>query len=291
VILGLPLQPGDEVVTTTQDYWRFINALKQREVRDGIVLKQIPIPVPARDTAEVVARFEAAVTPRTRVLLLCHIINLTGQILPVRDVAAMARRHGVTVLVDGAHSFAHWPFDVQDLGADAYGTSLHKWLGAPHGTGMLWVRRERIPDFWPLFPAPLELAGDIRKFESLGTLPAAPVLAIAEALAFWHSIGAERKEARLRYLRDRWAEPLASDGRYRFHTAFDPAFSCALAMADVEGVEPVDVQTRLWEENRILVRAIRHPEFQGVRVTPNVYTTLDELDRFVEAMRRIANAA
>ena len=185
---GYDLEPGDEILTSTQDYGRMITTFKQRERREGVVLKQIELPVPAEDVAEVVRRFEEGITDRTRLILMCHMINLTGQILPVREVVAMARARGIPVIVDGAHALAHFQFTIPELECDNYSTSLHKWLFAPHGTGLLWVRRDQISDLWPLMAAPERMDGDIRKFEEIGTHPAANYLAIAEALTFHQGI-------------------------------------------------------------------------------------------------------
>jgi len=285
--LGLTLRAGDEVLTTTQDYWRFLNTWKQRERRDGIVLRQIRLPVPAEDPRQVVALFEQAMTPRTRAVLVSHVINLTGQILPVREIVRMARARGVPVLVDGAHSFAQFAVTRDALECDYYATSLHKWLGAPHGTGMLYVRRDRIAGLWPMMPAPEALREDVRKFESVGTVPVANHLAVSEALAFYQGIGAAHKEARLRYLRDRWERRLRGRDRVRFHTSAKPEFACTLCTVQVEGVDSVALAAHLWRRERILVKAIKHPEFEGIRVTPNVYTTADEVDRFGDAMEAV----
>jgi selenocysteine lyase/cysteine desulfurase len=281
---GFDLEPGDEVLTTNQDYGRMVNTFKQRERREGIKLVQFSLPVPAEDPEEVVRRFEAHITPRTRLILMCHIINLTGQILPVKAVVQMARAKGIPVIVDGAHAFAHFAFTHADLDCDYYGTSLHKWLLAPIGTGMLYVRRDKIRDLWPLTAANEAQEDDIRKFEEIGTHPAAPYLAIAEALTFHQGIGAERKEARLRYLRDYWAKQLLEHDRVRLHTSLDPAFSCCIANVQLDGIDSVDLVNHLWRSHRIIATPIKHDEFEGIRVTPNVYTTLEELDRFVDAM-------
>ena len=195
---GFDLEPGDEVLTTNQDYVRMIWTYQQRERREGIVLRQISIPVPAEDDAEIVRLFEENITPKTRLVHMCHMINLTGQILPVRKVVDMAHARGLPVVVDGAHSLAHFDFKLSDLDCDYFATSLHKWLFAPHGTGLLYVRRDRIEDLWPLTAAPAELTGDIRKFEEIGTRPVANSLAIGDALSFHQGLGAKRKQARLR---------------------------------------------------------------------------------------------
>ncbi len=283
----MDLAPGDEVLTTNQDYPRMITTFLQRARREGIALRQFSIPVPAEDPAEIVRRFEQRITPRTRLILMCHMINLTGQILPVRDVVAMARRHGIPVLVDGAHALAHFDFQLADLDCDNYSASLHKWLFAPHGTGLLYVRRGRIADVWPLMAAPDTMNDDIRKFEEIGTHPAAPYLAIAEALTFHQAIGGKRKEARLVYLRDYWATRLLERDRIRLHTSLKPGFACGIANVEIDGVDPGDLTNWLFGEHRIIVTPVKHDEFQGIRVSPSVYTTLEELDRFAEAMERV----
>ena len=285
--LGIDLEPGDEVLTTTQDYPRMITTFKQRERREGIVLKQFPIPIPAEDPAEVTRLFETHVSDRTRVILMSHMINITGQILEVRPVVEMARRRGIPVIVDGAHAFAHFPFQHSDLDCDYYASSLHKWLFAPHGTGLLYVRKEKVAGLWPLMAAPDTMDDDIRKFEEIGTHPAANYLAIAEALTFHEGIGAERKAARLVYLRDRWAKRLLQHDRIRLHTSLEPGFACGIATVEIDGIDAVELADHLWTTRRIFTVGIKHPEFQGVRVSPSVFTTLEEIDRFAEAMEEV----
>lgn len=285
---GFDLKPGDEVLTTNQDYGRMINTFKQRERRDGIKMVQFSIPTPSEDPDEIVRLFEQHITPRTKLILMCHIINITGQILPVKRVVQMARAKGIPVVVDGAHAFAHFSFTHEDLDCDYYATSLHKWLLAPIGTGMLYVRKEKIKDLWPLQAATERQDEDIRKFEEIGTHPAANGLAIAEALTFHQGIGAERKEARLRYLTHYWAERLLESDNIRLHTSLDPRYSCAIGNVEIVGVDVSALTQHLWNRHRIIVVPIRHAEFHGLRVTPNVYTTIEELDRFVDAMRDVA---
>ena len=284
---GIDLEPGDEVLTTNQDYPRMITTFEQRERREGIVLRQFSIPVPAEDPAEIVRRFEEGITARTRLILMCHMINLTGQILPVREVVAMARRHDIPVIVDGAHALAHFDFKISDLECDNYSVSLHKWLFAPHGTGLLYVRKNRIADIWPLMAASEGQAADIRKFEEIGTHPAAPYLAIAEALTFHEAIGGQRKEARLVHLRDSWAKQLLESDRVRLHTSLKPGLACGIANVEIEGVDPGQLTSWLFREHRIIVTPIVHDEFKGIRVSPSVYTTPEEIDRFVEAMEYV----
>ncbi len=283
LIFGLDLQPGDEVVVTNQNYPRMLTSWDQRVRRDRIVIKPISFPVPPPSAADVVRRFREAITPRTRVIEITHITNLTGQILPVRDVVRMARERGIEVFVDGAHAFAHFPFRRDDLECDYYGTSLHKWLLAPIGTGFLYVRKEKQKRIWPLMAAPAKMDEDVRKYEEIGTHPAANHNAIAAALAFHREIGAERKAARLRWLRDRWARRLlAADRRVRVLTPLNATESCGIALLHVEGLDTVKLRAHLWEKHRIMTTPIVHPEFNGLRVTPNVYTRPDEVDVFAE---------
>jgi selenocysteine lyase/cysteine desulfurase len=285
VQLGMDLKAGDEVLTTNQDYPRMITTWEQRARRDGIVLKQIPFPVPAPGLDDLYERLERAITPRTRVLHICHITNRTGQIFPVRKVSRMARERGIEVIVDGAHAFGHFPFKRDDLDCDYYGTSLHKWLLAPVGTGFLYVRRERIRGLWPLMAAPTEMDGNIRKFEEIGTHPAANHNAISVALVFHRAIGAERKIERLRYLRDRWAKRLLQESdRVQVLTPLDSPHSGAIACFHVDGIDTAKLHSWLFDKHRIVTTPILHPEFQGLRITPNVYTTPDQIDLFAETV-------
>ena len=282
--MGFDLEAGDEVLTTTQDYGRMITTFRQRERREGIVLKQFKIPVPADDPAEVVRRFEAEITPRTRLILVCHMINLTGQILPVREITALGRSRGIPVIVDGAHALAHFDFTLGALDVDYYATSLHKWLFAPHGTGLLYVRREKIEGLWPLQAATEAMSGDIRKFEEIGTHPAANTLAIGEALTFHQAIGGKRKTDRLVYLRDYWAKQLLENDRVRLHTSLRPGRACGIANVEVDGLDSGKLGAWMWQKHRIIITPIGHEECPGLRISPSVYTTLEELDRFVDAM-------
>ena len=286
VQLGMRLQPGDEILTTNQDYPRMLTTWEQRARREGITVKQISFPVPPPSMKDLVDRFERAIGPKTKVIHCCHITNRSGQIFPVRDIVRMAKPRGIEVVVDGAHAFAQFPFTRDELECDYYGTSLHKWLLAPHGTGFLYVRKEKIRDIWPLMAAPPSMDGDIRKFEEIGTHPAANHNAIAEALAFHEGIGAERKAARLRYLRDRWMKRLEGKPRVRLHTSFDTAMSCGLAHFGIDGIESGAFVSHLWKK-RIFVVGVDHAEYKGIRVTPNVYTSIEEVDVFAEEVEKV----
>jgi len=284
---GLDLKAGDEVLTTDQDYPRMITTWKQRERRDGIVLKTISFPTPPPSLEDLAERFERAVTPRTRVIHFCHITNLTGQIFPVQRICQMARSRGIEAIVDGAHAYAQFPFKHADLDCDYYGTSLHKWLLAPHGTGFLYVRKSKIAKVWPLMAAPPEMTDNIRKFEEIGTHPAANHNAISDALEFHTAIGVERKAARLRYLRSVWTERLTRLPGVSTPTSADPRLSCGIGLLSVQGREPGPLADQLWEKYRILTVGIVHPQFKGLRITPNVYTTLPEIETFCGAVEKL----
>ena len=285
VLLGWPLARGDRVLTSTQDYWRLQEGLDQRAERDGIGIDRIRLPVPLPPNQEVVARWLEAVHPETRLALVCEVVNLTGQVLPVAALTAALQARGVAVVVDGAHGFAHLDSPPAALGADAYGTSLHKWLGAPFGTGLLRLRRERLASVWPLFPSAARRRDDIRKFESLGTLAAAPFLGVLPALAWWWRVGPSAKLGRLRFLRDRWLAAFAVDPRVRLLTRVDGDAAGAIATVALVGRDPRPVAEELRREHGILVRAVVHPEFSGLRVTPNLHNSVADLERFVAALR------
>ena len=287
LILGIDLKAGDEVVVTNQNYPRMITTWKQRERRDGIVLKQISFPVPPPSPADVVERFRQAITPKTKVIEVTHITNLTGQILPVREIVAMARPRGIEVFVDGAHAFAHFPFRRDELDCDYYGTSLHKWLFAPIGTGFLYVRKSKQKSIWPLMAAPASMDENVRKYEEIGTHPAANHNAISAAILFHRGIGGARKAARLRWLRDRWATRVTSASpRVRCLTPLNDRDSCGIGFIHVDDLDTEKLQAWLWDKHRIMTTPIVHPEFNGLRITPNVYTTPDEIDVFCEKMEQ-----
>lgn len=285
--LGIDLEPGDEVLTTTMDYPRLIQTFEQRERRDGVVLKRFSFPVPSEDPQEILDLFEENITPRTRMILMCHVITMTGQMMPVRAVVELARKRGIPVLVDGAQSFAHLAFKQADLDCDFFGTSLHKWLKAPCGSGMLFVRKNRIAEVWPMMAAQQELNNHIDKFEQTGTAPSIHAAAIPAAVAFYLKIGPEYKEARLRYLRDRWARRLAQHDRVRLHTSLRPEFSCGLGLVEIDGVSTNLLGRYLREEHKIVIHSLDFPDCKGIRASANVYTNLDEVDRFSEVMESV----
>ena len=285
VQLGMPLERGDEILTTTQDYPSMITAWRQRERRDGVVLRSISFPAPPPSMDDLVARVERAITPRTKVIHVSHVYFTTGQIFPVRRICQMARARNIEVVVDGGHAFAQFPFTRDELDCDYFGTSLHKWLSAPVGTGFLYVRKAKIPRIWSLFASPPAMQDNIRKFEAIGTFPVHVRNPITEAIDFWESIGPERKAARLRLLRRRWANAVRDLPKVKLITPDDDAQSCALGAMTLDGVTGPQLTDWLMAKHRVHVRPrVVAGEFSAIRVTPNVYTTLEEVDVFSRAI-------
>ncbi|HYC83707.1 MAG TPA: aminotransferase class V-fold PLP-dependent enzyme [Chryseosolibacter sp.] len=285
---GLTLAKGDEIVMTRNDYPNMIHAWKQKELRDGIRIKWLEFDLPVEDDEAIVKLFADATTSRTKAWHITHMINWTGQILPVKRLCEEARKRGIISIVDGAHTFAHMDFRVSDFNPDYFGTSLHKWLCAPFGTGMLYVRKENIAGLWPLFPNDKPQSNDIRKFETLGTRSFAPEHAISHAIGFHHAIGSKRKEERLRYLKNYWCERLQKNSRIKLNVSLKPEFSCALGNFSVTGMDPELVASRLMSEHQIHTVAIKWEKVSGVRVTPHVYTSTKDLDRFIDSVTKVA---
>ena len=290
VIFGLQLKPGDEVVLTHQDYPNMINAWKQREKREGIKLVWIDLELPSEDDNYLVNSYVNAFTERTKVVHITHTINWNGQILPVRKIADKAHERGIEVLVDGAHSFAHFQFTIPELGADYFGTSLHKWLSACIGTGLLYVKKDKIAPVYPLFAAGDPLSPDIRKFENLGTRPFFIEQAIGKAIEFYEMIGAERKEKRLHYLKNYWMERVKDIPKVHLGTSLNRKYGCAIGLVGVEGRKPGELDAYLLDKHKVHVVGIEWEKIKGIRVTPNVYTTTKQLDVLVEGIRNFASS-
>lgn len=287
IIFGLDMNRGDEILTTNQDYPSMMRAWRQREKRDGIVVKTVSIPTPPDDVSQITQALEKGITKKTKFIMVSHIIFLTGQITPVKEICDMAHDRGIEVIVDAAHSFAHLDYKIPDLDCDYFGTSLHKWLCAPFGTGMLWVKKEKIENLWPLFAPENPKSNDIRKFEALGTRSFPIELAIGEAIHFHNGIGSKRKEERLRFLKNYWAEKVSKFPKVKMITSLQSVQSCGLSNFSIEGMEPAKICDYLFNNHKIFTVPINHEEFKGVRVTPHVYTTLEELDYFVEVVEKI----
>ena len=291
IILGLPLKAGDEVIGTKQDYPHMIQAYKQRADRDGIVYKQISFDLPTEDDDAIVKAYEGAITPRTKLIHVTHMVNWVGQTMPVAKIADMAHAHGIEVIADGAHSFGLMDFKIPDLRCDYFGTSLHKFLSAPIGTGMMWVKAEKIEKVWPLPSSGTPHSSDIRKFEELGTRSFPLEQGIGEAINFHEGIGSKRKEQRIGYLKNYWASRVQSIPKVKLHTSLNLNYSCAICGVSIDGMTPGQVSGALFDRYKIHTVGIVWENISCVRVTPHVYTTISDLDKLVGAIGEIAAKA
>ncbi len=291
VIFGLNLKAGDEVIGTKQDYPNMINAWKQRAEREGIVYKQISFQFPIENDEEIVTGFEKAITPKTKIIHITHIINWIGQILPVKKITAMAKKHGIETIIDGAHSFGLLDYKIPDLGGDYFGTSLHKFLSAPIGSGMLWIKKENIEKIWPLVCNDKPKSGDIRKFETIGTRSFPIEQGIGEAVNFQNGIGSKRKEERIRYLKNYWASRVQNIPKVKIHTSFKDEYACAICGVSVEGMTPGELDSALFNGYKIHTVGIVWENISCVRITPHVYTRIQDLDKLVYAIESIAKKA
>lgn len=288
VIYGLDLKAGDEVIGAKQDYPNMIEAYRQRAAREGIVYTQLNFDFPIEDDASIVRAYEQAITPRTKLIHVTHMINWIGQIMPVAKISDMAHSHGIEVISDCAHSFGLLDFKIPDLHCDYMGTSLHKFLSAPIGSGMLWISREKIEKIWPLTCNDRPRSGDIRKFETLGTRSFPIEEAIGEAVNFHNGIGPKRKEDRIRYLKDYWATRVQSIPNVKLHTSLNPKYSCAICGVSIDGMTPSAFATALFDQYKIHTVGIVWENISCVRVTPHVYITIADLDKLVRAIGEIA---
>lgn len=289
VIFGLDLKAGDEVIGTKQDYPNMINAWKQRAAREGIIYKQISFNLPVENDEVIVDMYEKAITPKTKIIHVTHIVNWVGQIMPVKKISDMAHRHGLEVICDGAHSFGLLEFSIPDLGCDYFGTSLHKFLSAPIGSGMLWIKKEKIEKIWPLVCNDKPKGTDIRKFETLGTRSFPIEQGIGEAINFHTTIGSKRKEERIRYLKNYWAEKVKDTPRVKIHTSLQSKYSCAICGVSIDGMTPGEFDGALFNNYKIHTVGIVWENISCVRITPHVYTRLPDLDKLVRAIGEIAS--
>lgn len=288
IIGGFPWQAGDEAIMANQDYGAMLNMFKQVEKRHGIVRKVIDVPMHPKNDEEIVAAYESAITDKTRLLMVCHMVNITGHILPVRKICDMAHARGVEVMVDGAHAFGHIPVDLKAMDCDYYGTSLHKWLSVPLGAGFLFVRKGKSDQIWPPFAEGPREPNDISRLNHTGTHPVHTDLAIDNAIEYHNMIGGERKEARLRYIQNYWTSKVRDLDHIMLNTPKAPARSCAIANVGIKGMKPADLAKNLLEKYKIWTVAIDGAGVHGCRITPNVYTTTEELDVFVAALKDMA---
>ena len=289
VIFGLNLNAGDEVIGTKQDYPNMINAWRQRALREGIIFKQINFDFPIEDEETIVNAYAKAITSKTKLLHVTHMINWVGQLMPVKKIAKMAHARGIEVLVDGAHSFGLIDFKIPDLDADYFGTSLHKFLSAPIGSGMLWIKKDKIKNIWPLVCNDKPESDDIRKFETLGTRSFPIEQAIGEAINFHNAIGSKRKQERIHYLKNYWASAVKQNPKVKIHTSLNPKYGCAIGGVSVNGITPAELDSKLFNNYKIHTVGIVWENINCVRVTPHVYTSLKDLDKLIKAINEIAD--
>ncbi len=287
IIAGMDFQPGEEAILCDQDYGSMQEQFEMQSKRKGLVLTWIELPLHPESDEEIVRRYKAAITPKTKVMLVTHVINISGQVLPVKKIADMAHKYGVEVICDGAHSFAQIDFKIPDLGCDYFGASLHKWLCCPLGSGLMYIKKDHIHKIWPLYGDVHKKADDIRKFEHYGTHPCSTDRTIADAIHYHHMIGPERKMERLRYLRNYWIEQVKDLPKVKINSPLDWERSCAIGNVAVEGMTPQELATYFFDEHRIFTVAVNRKSVKGVRVTPHLYTTLRDLDKLVKAIKQL----
>lgn len=288
VISGIDWKAGDEAVMAEQDYGSMLDMFKQQAKRYGIINKIVSVPLNPTTDEEIVNLYENAITPKTRLLMVSHMINITGHILPIKKICDMAHAKGVEVMVDGAHAVAHFDFKISDLNCDYYGSSLHKWLGTPMGAGILYIRKEKIKTLWPLFAEAGIAETDVKKLNHTGTHPVSTDIAIHHAIDYHQKIGSKRKEDRLRFLQNYWVDKVKGINKIYLNTPSDKTRSCGIANVGIEGIKPGDLAKILMDKYKIWTVAIDSANVHGVRITPHVYTTTDDLDAFVKALKEIA---
>jgi selenocysteine lyase/cysteine desulfurase len=288
VICGIDWKAGDEAIMAEQDYGAMLDMFKQQAKRYGMVNKIISIPNHPKSDEEIVALYENAITKNTKLMMISHMINITGQILPVKKICDMAHTKGVRVLVDGAHAIAHFEFKISDLNCDYYASSLHKWLSVPLGAGLLYVQKKNIEGLWPLFGEQGYASNDIRKLNHTGTHPMHTELTIPFAINFYQNIGAKRKEERLQYLKQYWTNKVASNPNIILNTPLDANRSCAIANVGIKNMSPALMAETLLKKYKIWTVAISYANVHGCRITPNVYNTTNELDQLVNALNEMS---
>lgn len=288
IIGGYHWKEGDEAVYAEQDYGAMRKQFQLMERKHGIVSKIVSLPNHPQNDEEIVQLYESVMTDKTRLLMVCHIVNITGQILPIRKICDMAHAHGVDVMVDGAHAIGHFNFNIKDLDCDYYGSSLHKWLSVPLGSGLLYVKKGMAHKIWPLFAEWNKDDDDIKNLNHTGTHPVHTDLAVNDAIDYLNRIGLDRKEARLRYIQRYWTDQVRNVPNINVNTPVEKHRSCGIANVGITGIEPNELAKRLMEEYDIWTVGINHPPVVGCRITPNVYTTLEELDVFVAALKELA---
>ena len=288
IIAGYPWQKGDEAIYADQDYGAMKVMFEQVAARHGVVNKVVSVPNHPKSDDEIVALYESQITSKTKLIMVCHMINITGQILPIKKICAMAHKHGVEVMVDGAHCVGHFEYSLNELDCDYYGSSLHKWLATPLGAGLLYINKKRTAKIWPLLADYIKETSDIKRLNHIGTHPVHTNLAIHDALDYLEWMGPLRKEKRLRFLQNYWTSALKTTPNVLINTPADPARSCGIANVGIQGLKPALLAQKLLEDHQVFTVAIDYANVQGCRISPNVFTTTEDLDHFIKAIKTLA---
>ena len=290
IISGFPWKSGDEAIYASQDYGAMQDMFEQIGKRHGVVLKKVSVPNHPKNDTELISLYESQITSKTRLIMISHMVNITGQILPVKKICDMAHSHGVEVLVDGAHCVGHFNFKIDSLNCDYYGSSLHKWLATPLGAGLLYVNNKHIPKIWPLIADHEKDPNKIQRLSHTGTHPVSTDLTIIDAIEYLNSIGIKKKESRLRFLKTYWQNALKDESNIVINTPFDPQRSCGIGNVGLKNMKPETLAKRLYEEFGIFTVAIDYANVKGCRITPNIFTNENELDTFINAMKSLARS-
>jgi selenocysteine lyase/cysteine desulfurase len=290
VIGGVPWKEGDHAIHAVQDYGAMQDMFSQIQTRHGVKVTKVSVPNHPENDEEIVALYEAQIKPETKMIMVCHMINITGHILPIKKICDMAHRHGVEVLVDGAHCIGHFDFKIDDLNCDYYGSSLHKWLATPLGAGLLYIKKDHISKIWPLLADHEKDLQNIRRLSHTGTHPVATDLAINDAIEYLNWIGIDRKEKRMRFLKTYWQTALKEVPNILINTPFELKRSCGIGNVGLTNMSPAELANTLFEKYQIFTVAIDYANVRGCRISPNIFTTTQELDSFIDAMKNLANA-
>ena len=290
VIGGFDWKAGDEAIMAVQDYGAMLDMFDQIQNRYGVVNKKLSVPNHPKDDDEIVNLYASAITAKTKVIFVSHMINITGQVLPIRKICDMAHAKGVQVIVDGAHAFAHVNFRIDELDCDYYAAALHKWLSTPLGAGLLYVKKNNVKNLWPLLADGEKDINKINRLNHIGTHPVHTDLTINDCMDYYEMIGAERKQARMYFLQNYWTSKVRNLPKIIINTPADASRSCGIANVGIEGILPADLAKRLMTEYKVFTVAIDYANVHGCRITPNLYTTTQELDSFVLALKTLANA-
>jgi selenocysteine lyase/cysteine desulfurase len=289
VISGYQWERGDEAIYAKQDYGTMKEMFEQISLRYGVKTKIVSIPNHPKSDEEIISIYESQITDKTKLIMMCHMINITGQILPVKKICEMAHSYGVEVMVDGAHCVGHFDFSIDEFNCDYYGSSLHKWLATPLGAGLLYINKNNTHKIWPLLANGNTNKKDIKRLNHIGTHPVHTDLAISNSIDYTNWIGMKKKEKRMRYLQRYWSDKLRIIENIIINTPEDINRSCGIGNVGLTNMSPSQMSKVLFEKYKIFTVAIDYANVKGCRISPNIFTTTNELDQFVSAVKEMAN--